>query len=266
MTRDETMRNETEAWGLNYERYALGELNKRLAGRLKIRTVCELPALGQKACPGLYSIGFGLARRKVTLVNAGSRIKKQWSQLGLDRYVSFVEQLDICHTDFEDSSFDYVWNDVYIPMHDDPESLIEEMKRISNRYVAIFSVNGGNVGFPWHSFLHKINRIPWTHGDKRYNNRHYVKKIMEKHGLIIREEGFVDTPIWPDSIGFRDMRLHKNNITFNNVEWKTPYIDMLENKSVPAWIKAVYAWERIPMFPIIKTLYSHLFYFVGEVL
>ena len=257
-------RKEAEVWGLNYERYALGELNKKIAKKYDIKTVCELPALGQKACPGLYSIGFGLSGCDVTIVNTDPVIKDKWAQLGIDNKVKIISENDPNHTSFADNSFDYVWNDVYIPMHDNPEALIEEMKRVSKKYVAVFSVNAGNVGFPVHSTLHKINKIEWTHGDKRYNNRHYVRKIMKNHGLKIVKAGFVDTPIWPDSIGFRDMRLHKNNITFDNVEWITPYIDMIKNNAVPRWIKAMYGWESIPMVPIVKTLYSHLFYFIGE--
>ena len=257
-------RHETEVFGVNYERYALGNLNQKLCKELDIETVAELPAKGQKAMPSLYSLGFGLAGKQVTLINGDERYKKEWDKLGLGSCVHFEYQDDITNTNYQDDTFDYVWNSVFIPMFDKPDKLIEEMKRISKKYVAIFSVNAGNVGFPVHSTLHKIKKVPWTHGDKRYNRRKFVAKKMEEHGLRIVKRGFVDCPVWPDSIGFRDMRLHKNNITFDNVDWESPYTDMLKNDAILPWMKRMYKWETMPMIPIIKTLYSHLFFIIGE--
>ncbi|MCI2048196.1 MAG: class I SAM-dependent methyltransferase [Lachnospiraceae bacterium] len=265
MGEENKQRQEVEVFGVNYERYALGNVNRKLAKQLSVKTVAELPAMGQKACPSLYSLGFGMAGCDVTLINGDEKYKKEWDKLGIGDRVRFDHFDDIAHTGYADNSFDYVWNDVYIPMDKDPEALIDEMKRISRRYVAIFSVNAGNVGFPIHSTLHKIEKIPWTHGDKHYDRRKFVAKKMEEHGLKIVKRGFVDTPVWPDSLGFRDMRLHKNNIRFDNVDWVTPYTDMIANDSVLPWMKRMYGiWECMPMVPGIKTLYSHLFYIIGE--
>jgi hypothetical protein len=202
--------------------------------------------------------------KQVVLVNGVEEYKKEWDRLNIGRAVRFVGQKDLLHTDFEDNSFDFVWNFAFIPIARDPDALIEEMKRISRKYVAVFSVNAGNVGYPIHSTLHKINKIPWTHGDKRYNRRGFVAAKLEEHGLSIAKRGFVDCPLWPDSLGFRDMRLHKNNVTFENVEWRVPYVEMLRENKVPAWMKMMYAWESLPMLPFVKTLYAHIFYVIAE--
>ncbi|MDR2175652.1 MAG: class I SAM-dependent methyltransferase [Synergistaceae bacterium] len=255
---------ETEVFGVSYERFALAKRIEKLCRTLNIRTVAELPAHGAKAAPSLYSLGFGLQGKEVTLVNGAEEYKKEWERLGLGNTVRFVRQEDILHTDFREGSFDFVWNFAFIPTARDPDALIEEMKRISRRYVAVFSVNAGNVGCPIHSALHKINKIPWTHGDRRYNRRAFLAERLRAHGLSVVEKGFIDCPLWPDSPGFRDMRLHKHNITFESAEWRVPYAEMLREKKFPAWMKLMYAWESIPMPPFIKTLYAHIFYAVAE--
>ncbi len=219
-------KTEIEVFGVNYERFALSELNKKLCSKLTINNVAELPALGTKAMPSLYSLGFGLAKKQVTLINGVEKSMQEWEKLNLKKFVTISRQQNIEQTSFSENSFDYVWNFVYIPSATNPDNLIEEMKRISKRYVAVFSVNGGNVGYYVHTALHHINKIPWTHGDKRYNQRKFVIQKFKEHGLRVIKTGFVDCPIWPDSIGFRDMRLHRNNITFDNVNWVSPYTDM----------------------------------------
>lgn len=259
-----TTETEIEVFGVNYERFALANLLRKLCCTLDIKNVAELPAHGAKAAPSLYSLGFGLLRKQVTLVNGVKEYKKEWNRLNIGDVVRFVEEEDILHTDFEENSFDFVWNFAFIPTAPDPDALIEEMKRISKRYVAVFSVNAGNVGYPIHSALHRINKIPWTHGDKRYNRQAFVAARLEDHDLSIVKKGFVDCPLWPDSLGFRDMRLHKNNVTFENVQWGVPYVEMLRENKIPAWMKAMYAWESMPMLPLIKTLYAHIFYVVAE--
>lgn len=257
-------RKEIEVFGVNYERFALGKLIPRLCSRFEIGTVAELPAQGTKAMPSIYSLGFGMAGKQVTLINGVEKYKKEWDKLNLGQYVRFVHQNDILHTNLPDNSFDFVWNFAYIPTAEDPDALLEEMKRISRKYVAVFTVNAGNVGYHVHTTLHKINKIPWTHGDKKYNKRKFLAGKMKEHDLAIVKKGFVDCPVWPDSLGFRDMRLHRNNIRFDNVDWVSPYTDMIRNNAVPGWIKAVYVWERIPMIPIIKTVYAHLTYVIAE--
>lgn len=257
-------RKEVEVFGVNYERYAVSYVQKKIAQQFHIKNVCELPAYGEKAMPSIYSLGFGLAGRKVLLVNGREDYKKEWDKLGIGDLVRFSQQEDICHTNIKSNSFNFVWNFAFLPKAENKDELINEMKRISNKYVAIFSVNGGNVGYYVHSALHKINKIPWTHGDKKYNYRNNVADLLEKHDLKIVKKGYVDCPVWPDSLGFRDMRLHRNNITFENVDWESPFTEMVRSNNFPTWLKLVHKWERIPMFPIIKTLYSHIFYVIAE--
>jgi hypothetical protein len=87
---------------------------------------------------------------------------------------------------------------------------------------------------------------------------------MRRHGLKVTKKGYVDCPPWPDSLGFRDMRLHRENITFESADWESPYINALTSHKFPLWIKLVYMWEKAPNFSFLKTLYAHINYIVGE--
>lgn len=254
---------EREAFGVLYERYAMGKLFESCAKRLDIRSVVELPALGAKAMPSMYSYGFARAGCDLTLVNASDKTWPLWKKLGYEKKVHYKPCDDLENTGFEDGAFDLSWNFATIPNAADPDALLQEMCRISKKYVAIVSVNRGNVGFPCHRFAHRWSGIPWTHGDIRYNSHGFVRRFMKSHGLRIARWGFVDCPVWPDSLGFRDLRLHRLNVDLNKIDWYSDYFDY-EETGVPNWMKAVYVVERLPLPSFIKTFYSHLFYVIAE--
>lgn len=52
---------EIEVFGLDYERYALDQTLQDLVKKYGIRNALEIPAIGVKAMPSIYSIGLGLA-------------------------------------------------------------------------------------------------------------------------------------------------------------------------------------------------------------
>jgi len=260
----ENKRTEIEVFGVNYERFSLGRYIKTFARKNNIKTVCELPALGTKAAPSLYSIDFALAGAKVVLVNGVKASLKFYRELGVEGNVEIIKTEDISKTFFDVGSFDFVWNFAFIPTYEDKAALIKEMIRISKRYVAVFSVNAKNVGFPLHCFAHRITKIPWTHGDTNFNRPAYLKNFLKEQGLKHVKIGVVDCPVWPDSIGFRDIRLHKSGITFDNVNWQIPYISYLKTNNFPMWLKYVYFIEKLPLPLFIKHIYAHIFYVIGE--
>ncbi len=254
---------EVEAFGVDYERYALNKCMKRIVNKLKIKTILEIPASGMKLMPGLYSLGFGNAGCEVTLVNCHEKTKKIWKELGFN--ANFIEIKDLNKTEFESNSFDFVWNMATLPLSTDIKNNFEEMCRVSRKYVGYFGVNGLNVGFPVHNLVHKINKVPWTHGDRRWFFPFLVKRYFKKNNLKIVKNNVVDCPPWPDTLGFRDMRLHRMNLNNDDIDWYSNTIDfMMKRKEYPKWIKYVYAFERFPMPLAIKYLYSHLYYVIGE--
>lgn len=258
------MSREVEVFGVNYERFSVGKKLNHLAEKYNINSVLEMPAHGAKAMPSIYSIGFADKVEQIALVNGVKKYSKEWEKLNVQEKLIWLEEKDICNTEIPSSSYDFVWNFAFIPTCEDPDALIEEMKRISKRYVAVFSVNAGNIGFPIHRLVHKKTGIPWSHGDIRYNNRHFIKKMLKEHGLKIVETGFVDCPVWPDSLGFRDVRLHRMNIDFSQTDWEAPYIEMLRSNTFPLWMKVVYLVEKIPFPKLIKTVYAHINFTIAE--
>lgn len=255
---------EAEGLGVTYERYAIGKLLEKIVSKYKVKKVLEIPAGGAKAMPSIYSLGFGLAGCDVYLVNPSEKARKIWDELRLSGSVHFIKCENIENTDFEDNSFDLVWNCITFPIYKNPRALLKEMIRVSNNYVLTISVNAHNVGFPWHRFLHKIKHIPWTHGDIYFNLSRKMKCFFKKGGLKIVKIGVVDTPPWPDSLGFRDLRLHKMNVDLNQIDWHPDIVDHIKQGNYPNWIKAIYCLERFPLPTILKLPYSHLFYVLGE--
>ena len=258
-------RKEIEVFGVNYERFSLGRQLQRFVKEYNIKTVCELPAHGAKAAPSLYSLDFALAGVKVTLVNGIEESLKFYKELGIEKNVKIIKVDNISNTGLEDNKFDFVWNFAFIPTYKNKSALLDEMRRISKKHVAVFSVNKRNIGFPLHRFAHWRTKIPWTHGDMNFNSPSYLKNFFKINGLKNIKTGVVDCPVWPDSVGFRDIRLHKNNITFDNVDWIVPYIDYLKNNKYPSWFKYVYFVERLPIPLFMKYIYAHIFFVTGIV-
>ena len=57
--------------------------------------------------------------------------------------------------------------------------------------------------------VHRYTKIPWTHGDTAFNVPGRVKRFFAANSLRPVRVGVVDCPPWPDSLGFRDVRLHR---------------------------------------------------------
>lgn len=253
---------EKEAFGVDYERYALGKLLKKFVKKYQIKKVLEIPASGVKAMPSIYSLAFGEAGCNVTLVNPDEKSKKAWKYLGFN--VNFIRVKNMTETNFKDNKFDFVWSFAIFPELESKATLLKEMRRLSRNYVAIFAVNGYNFGSQIHQLLHKIKKIPWTHGDKRLLYYQNLRKLFLNNNLQIEKIGAVDTPPWPDSIGFRDLRLHRMNVDFSEVEWESNTLYYLKNQKYPLWIRLIYLIESLPVPFHIKLFYAHIYFMIGK--
>jgi hypothetical protein len=253
---------EMEGKGLDYERYALNKLFRRLARTHGIQSVLEMPAKGEKAMPSIYSIAFGEAGCDVTLVNAEEKSKYAWRELGYP--VNYRECEDLSASGLEAESYDLVWNFMTLPQHESREALLREMMRLSRGHLMFIAVNRFNPGFFSHRTAHRIFDVPWTHGDVRFMNPFYVRKYLEERGLDVIRVGAVDTPPYPDSLGFRDMRLHRMNVDLNKIEWESRTIGWMKTGEYPLKLKLFYLLEWLPMPLAIKLVYAHLFYVVAR--
>jgi hypothetical protein len=241
---------ELEGKGLDYERFALNKLFKKLVRAHGIRSVLEFPARGEKAMPSIYSIAFAEAGCDVTLVNAEEKSGWAWKELGFP--VTWLDADDLAHSRLEADGYDLVWNFMFLAQHDDKEALLREMARLSRGYVMFIGVNRFNPGFFSHRAVHRINDVPWTHGDVRFMNPFLVRR------------GVVDTPPYPDSLGFRDMRLHRMNVDLNKIDWDSRTIHWMKSGRYPTKIKLLYLAEALPLPWVVKLIYAHLFWILAR--
>jgi hypothetical protein len=254
---------EMEGKGLDYERYALNKLFKRLIRTLGIRRVLEIPAKGEKAMPSIYSIAFGEAGCDVTLANAEEKSDWAWRELGYP--VKYHRCDDPADSGLEENGYDLVWNFMTLAQLDDKERMLREMVRLSRGHVMFIAVNRFNPGFFSHRMVHRYSGVPWTHGDVEFMNPYFVRKYFELHGLKVVRLGAVDTPPYPDSLGFRDMRLHRMKLDLNKIDWDSRTIGWMNSGEYPLKLKLFYLLEALPMPLPIKLVYAHLYYIVARV-
>lgn len=253
---------ETEGKGLDYERFALNKLFHRLVKQYTIKKILEIPAKGEKAMPSLYSIAFAEAGADVSLVNAEEKSKPAWKSLKLP--VSYFDCDDITTTGMSGDQFDLVWNFMQLAKDDNPTKLFAEMSRLSKDYVLYIGVNRFNPGFFSHRLVHKYFKEPWTHGDINFMNPFYLRRFFAQSGLKIVEIGLVDTPPFPDSMGIRDMKLHRKKVDLNKIDWFSRTIEWMKTGQYPFKLKFFYFFEWLPLPFIIKLFYAHLFFVLAK--
>ena len=260
---------ETEVFGVTYDRYVLLQLQKILTKQLGLKTIVEMPSHGAKAAGSLYSIGFGLAGCRVTLVNPEAEMMYGWEELGIQDKVKTLSDIDVYKSGYRDNQFDLAWNFVTWTELADPPRYLQELKRISSRYVLLVTCNNFQPGYPWHRFLHFVFGFPWTHGQVKYNHITAVQKLFKSAGLKVVEYGAIDTPGWPDPSGPRDVRLHRrygssgNRTSAQKPDWRVPIIDYVKSGTYPDWMKRLGSWDMAFRKGVFKLPLSHLFYVIG---
>jgi len=265
----ESLKRETEVFGVTYDRYILLQLQKILVRDLGLKNIVEMPSHGAKAAGSLYSIGFGLAGCNVTLVNPEIDMMYGWDELGIKGRVVVFEGIDPYQTPFRDGSFDMAWNFVTWTELDYPPRYLLEMRRISSNYVMLVTCNNFQAGYPWHRLIHMVFRFPWTHGQVKYNHLSRVKGLFRECDLKVIEYGAIDSPGWPDPSGPRDIRLHrrygkrKDEKQKEKPDWEVPFIHYAKTGDYPGWMKMLGKWDMTFRKGILKLPLSHLIYVLG---
>ncbi|HDH57646.1 MAG TPA: hypothetical protein ENF16_03450 [Bacteroidetes bacterium] len=253
---------EVEVFGVTYERFALAKLFQRLQRKYQFKTVLEMPASGAKAMPSLYSLGFALAGCDVTLVDADEEGLKIWRGLNLEGKLTSITAEEVPDAIANGRRWDLCWNFAELPTAPDPAAMIRQMVS-SSRWVMVVNINRFNVGSYMHRTVHKLWKVPWTHGDLRYFSPFQTAGFFRRLGLKDVRWGVVDCPPWPDSPGFRDLRLHR--LGNHPHRWISPYAENLAAGKLPIWLKVVYWGERLPLPVVLKLPYSHLYYAIARV-
>jgi hypothetical protein len=262
---------EREVFGITYDRAATIELQKKLVERFALKTVLESPSHGAKAAGSLYSLGFALSGCQVTLVNPETQPLRYWNELGLADQLTTTEAPEVTRLPFADNQFDLVWNFVTFTALSDPDAWLQEMIRVSRNYVFVINCNNFQLGYPWHRILHRVFHLPWTHGEVAFNYPWRVKQWFAKYHLSPVELGTIDSPPWPDPVGFRDVRLHRaygrhaaDQSAKAVSHWDVPMIDYLRADRLPLWIELLKAYDLPLRHGYKKLPMSHLFYVVAQ--
>jgi len=264
------MTTEVEVFGVTYDRYVLFQIHNILTRELGLKKIVDMPSHGAKAAGSLYSIGFAHAGCHVTLVNPEMEMMTGWEMLGLQNRVSTINGIDESRTGLPDNSYDLAFNFVTWTELADPLRYLQEMKRISSKYVLLVTCNNFQPGYPWHRFLHWMFGFPWTHGKVQYNHIATVKKLFKTSGLDVIEYGAIDTPGWPDPSGPRDVRLHRRFGSKNEEppkirpQWEVPFLEYVRTGNYPGWMKLLGRWDMMFRKGVFKLPMSHLFYVLGR--
>jgi hypothetical protein len=193
-----------------------------------------------------------------------------WEELGIQDKVETILDIDVYDSGLEDNLFDLAWNFVTWTELDDPPEYVNEMKRITKKYVLLITCNNFQPGYPWHRLIHKIFGFPWTHGQVQYNHITRVKKIFRQTGLTVIEYGAIDTPGWPDPSGPRDIRLHRRYGSTGHTTapkkpaWEVPMIRYIKAGVFPSWMTHLGKWDMTFRKGVFKLPMSHLFYVLGK--
>jgi hypothetical protein len=196
-------------------------------------------------------------------VNAEEKSKRVWREFRFD--VAYHECADLTRTGLEPARHDLVWNFMALAQHDAKAALLAEMTRLSRHYVMFVAVNRFNPGFFSHRTVHRVLRVPWTHGDVAFMSPFRVRRFFADHGLRVVQSGVVDTPPYPDSLGIRDMKLHRKNVDLNKIDWDSRTFQWMRSGSYPLKLRFFYLFERLPLPWPLKLAYAHLFWVLGAV-
>jgi hypothetical protein len=260
------LRKEVEGFGVTYDRYIMTCQQRILVRQLGLKSVLESPSHGAKAAGSLYSLGYALSGCDVVLVNPEPAPLAYWDTLGLRERLRTVTADDPARLPFRDGHFDLAWNFVTFTELCNQDAWLEEMRRVSRQYVMVISCNNFQLGYPWHRVIHFVYGFPWTHGNVRFNYVWNIRKWFKLHGLAITEAGAIDTPPWPDPVGFRDVRLHKRFAPQEQTlpQWEVPVVEYLRTGGLPAWIRMLALYDIPLRRGYLKLPFSHLFYVIGS--
>ncbi|MFH0818721.1 MAG: class I SAM-dependent methyltransferase [Patescibacteria group bacterium] len=192
-----------EGIGTVYERIVIDEYFRLIQDKYQIKTVLENPADGVTGVPGINSLEFARHRQaKVTLCNPSQLMidgaKVVWEKEKLMHLVEFIK-CEIDKLPFADNTFDLAWNYCMFERFADPNVIVNELKRVSNKYVMVMTQNRHNLGTLVHWAYHKYHKLEWDHGSAKQMTFKAILKSFKENDLEVLETGTIDTPPWLDT-------------------------------------------------------------------
>lgn len=254
-----------EGLGLVYERFVLNDYLLSLLKRHTIRTVLEAPAYGMAGITGINSIELARAGCSVTVVDEDEgRIREAmriWDELGLR--AQWVCCPGMKNLPFPDKAFDLVWEWAGLWYLKDAEGFLREMARVSAQLLFIAMPNPRQPGY----ILRKRFLEPefFSRVDESWVDMGKIKKVLRGEGFRPVEEGFLDTPPWPDTVmpaaklleklGVKSRKLQER---FSGDAWNWNIIDYYAGRDPTLRARVMrYAFLEKAMPRLFKSIWAH---------
>ncbi len=187
-----------EGIGSLYERLIVKKLFAKLAKNHRFSSVLEFKGL--ETTKGFDNITFLRMGKKVTLyVNNIPNNRLKWAYKLKPKFNK---------NPVDNKKYDLVWNFAVVQSD---KSAVENMIRISDKYILIIVPNVINWGTPIHLLYHILTRTKCTHPEKgniALRTLPGLKRYLSNFSVKIIESGYIDIPLIPD-IGFSISELKK---------------------------------------------------------
>jgi hypothetical protein len=258
--------------GTTYERWALNRFLLRLHNQYHFESVLETPRDGMTGISGINSLILGMQNVPVTLL-LDNKEKARFARLVWKYYNPSAKfhALDGCNgvwLPFEDNEFDFVWNFNVMTVQADCREILEEMKRVSKRFIMVCVPNRSNYAFPLHRLHHRVSGDPWDHGKIELMDPQPWQKMFNQMNMKVVEVSWLDCPWWPDIIDPEKMikdffpflkRLAKRARSENRYYWyydELPYYNPLEFSEIHQRMAKLAYFENSRI-PWLKKRFAH---------
>ncbi|NOZ73297.1 MAG: class I SAM-dependent methyltransferase [Chloroflexi bacterium] len=265
-----------EGLGLVYERFVLNDFLHDLQNRGSIETCLEAPIYGMAGVSGLNSVPLAQAGSAVTLVDdipdRAQEVNRIWGELGLSPQMVVIPPELWGQLPFPNRSFDLVWNWAALWYLPDAAALLQEMARVSRRWVFVAMPNRLQIGYWMRKWL--LDRPFFDTIDERWVNIGLIRQQLEAAGVKIIATGVIDVPPWPDTVmpanevlqrlGIRSKKLEEQ-FTGEGWSWSTMAYYLGEQPDLRERVLK-YAWlDRAPLPWQVKAIWAHHRWLLGEV-
>jgi len=197
------MTDYNEGLGLVYERLILNDFLEGLMRQHQIQTVLEAPLYGMAGASGINSVRFAQLGAHVTVVDVNEErlveVKRLWDELGLLDRAEFIYVSDPSTLPFANRSFDFVWNWAALWYLPNAILTLRDMARVSKKLVFTAMPNRMQMGYLLRKYLLEKEFFDWIE-DESWANINKPRKVLERTGMKLIDQGVLDVPPWPDTV------------------------------------------------------------------
>ncbi len=197
------MTDYNEGLGLVYERLILNDFLEDLMRKHNIQTVLEAPIYGMAGASGINSVRFAQLGAHVTVVDVNEErlveVRRLWDELGLLDRAEFIYVSDPSDFPFADKSFDFVWNWAALWYLPNAILTLRDMRRVSKKLVFTAMPNRMQMGYLLRKYVLEKEFFDWIE-DESWANINKPRKVLERAGMKLIDQGVLDVPPWPDTV------------------------------------------------------------------